>query len=154
MLAQASQCFQLSVKTKPTSLYVFNPHLTAIMTQSHTGHKFRMSVHYVWIGLQHAEVWPWIQIGLVCAAFGSCLQLLISEPAMRTYNFALVSALLPFMTLASGLIAFECHLRDLTHEETYAICGAANVIAFVTLPVVTSWSKLTRWWQNRNAKLD
>ncbi len=80
---------------------------------------------------------------------------MISEKGMRFFNFIMQLSLAPFLTMASGLIAFECHLRDLTHEETMLLSGAANAAAFFFLPLLTSWSRISKWWRNRSTpKLD
>ncbi len=40
-----------------------------VLTQQHTGHKFRHSVRYVLLGLQHDEVWPWVLVGAGVGVF-------------------------------------------------------------------------------------
>lgn len=126
-----------------------------VLTSRTTGHRFKQSTQFVLHGLQHEEVWPWVLVGAGVGLTSPLLNALLLRRATNKVNWTMQFALVPFMTMASGLVAFECHLRNMTHSETVLLTGASNVLAFWFVPALTLWPRVRQWYRERSLpKLD
>jgi hypothetical protein len=120
-----------------------------VLTSRTTGHRFKQSTQFVWHGLMHEEVWPWIFVGAAVGLISPLINALIVRQSTQKVDWTMQFALVPFMTMASGLVAFECHLRNLSHWETMLLTGASNALALWFVPALTLWPRVRHWYRER-----